>query len=338
MNKKKEKTTIQDVANTAGVSIATVSRVLNNPENVRETTRAKVLDTMRLLGYRYYERYPDGFEPKRLLLLVAPLTSDSSNDLFFSKVIDGVDGAAKRNGYEFVIHKSGDSQEDLQHIIKILQIVQASGVICLNHVADKSFFESIVEYAPVVQCFDYQLDWDVSQISIDDFEVSKALVSYAISRGKKKIAIINGNLRYGYAKKRQKGYLAALEEAGIEARKEWIFNLDNADFGPATSAATQLLNLDNRPDAVFAVSDVFAASVIKVGLGMGLRVPEDLGVIGFDNTAISLISVPSITTVNYPKQRMGSLACELLIQQINNPNMEKKHLILDTEIIVRESI
>lgn len=129
-----------------------------------------------------------------------------------------------------------------------------------------------------------------------------------------------------------------MAEAGLPVQKGWIKSLSDISFLPAISVATQLLSSDDPPEAIFAVSDTIAVAAIKAAKVMGLRIPEDIGVVGFDDTPLSILSDPSITTVNQPMYQMGYLACEIVINNVLLPSSEPQQLLLNTEIVVRSSI
>ena len=136
----------------------------------------------------------------------------------------------------------------------------------------------------------------------------------------------------------KKGLWRLLKKRNIKFNPDFVVQLPEFSYDAAFSIATQLLSMKERPDAIFAVSDVFAVAAVKAAKRLGLNVPEDIGVVGFDNTNISIISEPSLTTVKQPQFQLGFLACEMLLEKINNQNTPPKQIMLDVEIIVRESI
>ena len=173
--------------------------------------------------------------------------------------------------------------------------------------------------------------------SIDSVMAARRAVQFLQAVGYSKIALINSSLQYKYAQDRQFGYEQALTEAGLTVRPEWLVHITDVNYSLAAGAAERLLGLPDRPDAIFAVSDVIAAAVIKVARRLGIKVPQDLGVIGFDNTEISQMMEPSITTINQPRYELGAYACDLLLEQIKNPKAPARQLLLNTELIARES-
>ena len=144
-------------------------------------------------------------------------------------------------------------------------------------------------------------------------------------------------MSFKYAVKRQEGFLDTLRKKDISVRPDWIVSLPEVNYQMAYSADCRLLNNEIRPNAFFVISDVFAAAVIRAAKRFDLRIPEDIIVVGFDNLDISIMTCPTITTVNQPSFQLGYSACELLLDSINHPDMFPKSLILDTELIIRES-
>ena len=136
---------------------------------------------------------------------------------------------------------------------------------------------------------------------------------------------------------REKGFLSALRKAGLQANSNWILHITEIDFDIAVSVITSLLKGSDRPDAIYCVSDVYGAATIKAIQNYGLRVPEDIAVVGFDNISLSKMVVPALTTINQPKKQLGHQACEILINLIENPSTPPQHILLDTELIVRSS-
>jgi LacI family repressor for deo operon, udp, cdd, tsx, nupC, and nupG len=191
---------------------------------------------------------------------------------------------------------------------------------------------------PIVQCSEYNQNYDsVSYVGIDDVSASRKAVEYAISTGHKKIALMNSTYRFHYAERRKTGYEEALFNAGLEIVPEWNVQIPDIDFGMAYSAASKLFALPNPPDAVFTISDFFAAAAIKAAAAAGLRVPQDVIAIGFDNINVAITTTPSITTVSQPRYQLGYTAFELLLNETMNPGIPKQHIFLDTEMIIRES-
>ena len=329
MNKKSQKATISDVAKAAGVSLATVSRAINR-KNVKKATYEKILKAVDEVGYE-----TDKLRNSSKLILVAV---PDINNPFYSEVIKGISSSAGRHGYQEIMLRTDSHMISYSFFHNIIQSTQVEGLITLDPIIATEITEKLSGEIPLIQCSEYTENSSVSYVSIDDFAASKAATKFIISKGKKDIALINGPQIYKYARNRQKGFIAALEEAGMKVNPDFIVHLPEFSYDAAFSIATQLLSMKERPDAIFAVSDVFAVAAIKAAKKLRLEVPEDIGVVGFDNTNISIIAEPSLTTVRQPQFQMGFLACEMLLEKINNEKTSPKQILLDVEIIVRESI
>jgi DNA-binding LacI/PurR family transcriptional regulator len=190
---------------------------------------------------------------------------------------------------------------------------------------------------PIVRCNEYCEVNGISFVCIDEFAAARKATDYLISCGYKKIALLNCSLHFPFVRQRETGYLEALSNAGLEKKAEWIAHISSINYALAYSSAMDILTQNDRPDAFFAVSDVYAIAVIHAVKRLKLRVPEDVSVIGFDNIEISSMVDPTITTIEQPDEQIGYQGCELLIEKINNPQIPSKRIFLDTELIVRES-
>lgn len=327
------KITIEDIAEKAGVSIATVSRILNNKDNVRKETRQRVMDAMSNLGY--HPDFSNGLvnSDSNLILMIVP---ELSNPIF-STIADGVQSSAMRHGYHLLVHQTRTINNTIDYYESLLKKNSVAGLILLNSVSDVGLLEKLNMRCPLVMCSEFCEGCDVSYVSIDDYAAGKNATDYLLSIGQKKIAFMNSTLENKYARHREAGYIASLKNAGIEVNEDWIMHLSDVNFNLALTAATHMLNSENRPDAFFAASDIYAAAIIKACKKMGLSVPQDISVVGFDNTDISIIADPAITTISQPSFEMGYQACDLLLSKMSNPGSPNKQILLDTELIVRGS-
>lgn len=330
MNKKNKKVTIHDVAAKAKVSVATVSRALNNLDNVKESTYIKIIEAAKSVGY-------DNFMIQHKSSLILVLIPDIDNP-FYSKIIDGISVAAKRNNYQELLVRTGSHPLTEEFVTNIVHQTHVEGVITLNPVSSVETLDNLMKKIPLVQCAEHIEHPRASYVSIDDISASKTVVKNILSKGKDKIALINGPLMYKYARKRKEGYLLALEEAGIEPTPSYIVELPAFSYETAFSMATQMLSMEDRPNGIFAVSDVFAVAAMKAATSLNLRIPEDVGIVGFDNTDISIMCDPPLTTVKQPQYQMGFLACEMLIEQINDKSTATKQLLLEVELIMRKTL
>ncbi len=333
----KTKIRISDVAQAAGVSNATVSRVVNNRSVVNSETYRKVVNAMNALGYSYsHALSPEpaaGKEPVRdLILLCLPTISNP----FYNEITIGAQNAAQRFGYKILISTGPLDNDGLARLIGSIKHDHVAGIITLTSLTP-AVLEKLCAVTQVVQCCEYCEGYSVPYVSIDDYQSTKGALQYLLSRGRKQIAFINGPINYKYARHRKKAYLDFIVENQLPVREDWIIQLSDVDFSMAVSAVTHLLSKQDLPTAVFASSDVFASAVIKVAQRYKIPVPKELMVVGFDNINVSSMCEPSITTVSQPKKQLGYMACELLIERLTDPSVRPKQILLDTELVIRES-
>lgn len=327
------KITIEEIAKRANVSIATVSRIINHKDTVKPATRQKVLDIMEEMNFQPKSAPVITNSKSKVILMCVP---DFTNP-FNSPVIDGVQKAAHVHDYDVLILQSKDFYTESTDYLNIIKNNSLAGMLILSSAPTSKLLEELSFRCPVVMCSEYAEDYGVSYVSINDFDAAKKAVNYLISTGCKKIGMINSNTKFKYARHREKGYFSALTDANLESNPEWISHISSINYNLALSNAKHILSLPNRPDAFFAISDVFAVAVIRAAKELGLRVPEDVSVVGFDNIELSVMCDPKITTVEQPAFDIGLQACELLIEKISNPSFTDKQIILNTELIVRES-
>lgn len=329
------KPTISQVADLSGVSIATVSRFINNTAVVKGNTAKKIMDAIQALNYPLPESFIITNKKKdgKVILINIPSVSNP----FYNDVIKGAQDAARRHDYYTLVNVQHLNSSTESTFFNLLNNINLCGAIILNAV-DQGYFNSLYHTIPFVQCCEYTENQNlVSYTSIDDVAATKQMMEYILSTGHTKIAFLCGPDRYKYARQRKAGYIQTLEAAGIPLNRDWIIQLPELDFDMALSSTHQLMSQKDRPTAIFAVSDVLAAAAIRGCRLAGLSVPSDIVVTGFDNVDISQATSPSITTINQPKYQLGYMACELLIEKLNSPNGEPRQVLLNTELIIRES-
>lgn len=329
----KSKVTIQDIANRAGVSIATVSRILNQKGAVKPSTQKKVLQAMEEL--QYDTTTLNAAASFRLLLAFVP---DFANP-FYARIIDGMQQTAHENNYEIFLVQVKDIYSNYNFFTNMVKNGNFSGILWLSAVPPVDLLSAISRHCPTVMCCEYPEHYETSYVSINDVSAAYKAVNYLISTGCRRIGLVNCSPKYKYARHRKEGYVKALNDAGLPLRPEWIINIPYITYSLAYSAVLQVLTgSDPLPDAFFTCSDVFAAAVINAAQHRGIHVPDELSVIGFDNVETSRITAPTITTIGQPAFQLGQQSCAMLIDKIQNPALSTdKHLLLDTELIIRGS-
>ena len=328
----KTKVTIQEVAVDAGVSLATVSRVLNGTGPVKERTRQKVLASIERLGYKGGESVRCLCQDSRLILFNLPLISNP----FYDEIVRGAKMSAAQHGYHILFNEGHAIAAELPALLAVIKKIKAAGMIITNQVPTPLLRE-IAAVLPVVQCCEFNDEVELPYVSIDDVQASISAVEHLGSLGKKRIAILNGPERYKYSRHRLRGYQLGLTRLGLEYDPQLVVHLPDINYALAVSTTMQMIQSTNPPDAFFSFFDVFAAAVIRGAKLCGYEVPGDFPVVGFDNTDLTSITVPSITTVNQPRLQMGFTACEMLIERLQTPQAPVRQVFMDTELIVRES-
>lgn len=321
-----------EVARLAGVSPATVSRVLNHREQVSDATAHKVEEALRQLGVEPAARAPRRQRRKDLILVNYPLSPNP----FYEEVIQGIITSAAAHGFAVVESHGYLTDGTIADFLELLRTVGASGVITFGQ-HEVRLLAKVQELVPVVQCCEYNEASNAPYVSIDDRAAAQRAVEFLVSAGRSRIALLNGPGTYKYARERRRGYLAAMEAAGLEAHPDWLMQVPRIDYTMAQTVVSQLLVAGEVPDAIFCASDVLAAAAINAARRYHLHVPDDLMVVGFDNVSISQMVRPSITTVAQPRNQLGYTAAEVLVDHIAHEEASLGSILLPTELVVRES-
>ncbi|SAK90897.1 LacI family transcription regulator [Caballeronia hypogeia] len=331
----REEVSIADVAERAGVSVATVSRVLNGHTNVREVTREKVLQAVASSGYRINELARNlRTAESRLLLTMVP---DFGNP-FYAAIVRGIDTVARQNGYFMLLCDTGADPLRERSYFDLLRGRRADGAICLDPAAVQKALAEEASTLPWVACCEFDPAAGVPYVGIDNHLAAGDVVRYLVAKGHRRIALINSGQGYLYGRQRLAGYRDALSDAGLHANPAWQIELDSLDYEAGARATAQLIALgDVRPSAIFAVSDTLAIGVMNGVRNAGLRVPEDVAVVGFDDIAVAAHVDPPLTTVLQPMQRLGETAAELLLKRLRDPRVEVPGVLLPHRLIERRS-
>jgi LacI family transcriptional regulator len=323
---------IKDVAREAGVSIATVSRVVNKLSSVKKYNREKVEEVIKKLKFR------PNLSAQRLaskrnnnaIGLVIPRYGDIFHSYYALQILQGIGIAVERMKMDLLLHVTNGET--------FLNISSVEGVIFSDIIGNEEQVDGVVEAGlPCVIINYYTKDLPVSCISIDNFNAGVDAAEYLIKLGHSRIATITGALKTQVAIDRLNGYLTALEKHDIEKKKDYI---KYGDFGreSARMLTKELIRMKIPPTAIFAASDEMAVGAIQVCLENGISVPGDISVIGFDDNpfALSYSPVP-LTTIRQPLHKMATVAAQILNQIIQKKIRTDKRIILSTELVERSS-
>lgn len=327
---------IKDIAAIAGVSIATVSRTIRDPSVVAESTRAKVLLAIEKSGYT-----PNNLgvslrtSKSGNIVVIIPDVSDSFN----FGVIKAMEHVAHEHGYSILLGDTQGLESREKAYASMVKSRQADGIILFSHrlpfktTKDKPIASQI---PPLVNSCEMVPIKGIPSVMIDNIQAAKDAVNHLISLGHSKIAAITGDMNSPSAQDRLKGFHQALKEANITPDPEFIKNglytIDNGE-----RCADELFLQSKRPSAIFCFSDEIALGCYSSLTAKGFKIPDDISIIGFDNSKFSKYFSPPLTTISQPVEEIGKTCMDLLIQLINGYPIKKINYILPHELIIRQS-
>jgi LacI family transcriptional regulator len=309
------KAIIDDVASLAGVSIKTVSRVVNREQNVRAETRERVEAAIAKLNYRPSVS-ARGLAGNRSFML--GLIYGRPGAHYVIDIQEGLLEVCRPFGYELVIHpgdaRDGHLQSEVSDLILDRRI---DGVILSPPISDQLEVIALLRQAaiPLVRIAPTLDKQAHPYVETDDQDASMAMTEALVALGHRRIGFIAGDPDHRAVALRLLGYRQALRAHGIAEMEEWVANGDNR-FDTGVVAAQQLLALPGRPTAIFAATDEMAAGVVKAAHMLGLRIPEQLSVVGFDDAPIARQVWPSLTTIAQPIREMARTATLMLLEQL----------------------
>lgn len=324
--------TIKQVAKEAGVSVATVSRVLNEEDKVSPGTKRHVLEVIERMGYtpNVLGRNLRTRATRKVLVLLPSMSNQ-----FYASVIRGMETVARKQRYQVLTSSTYSKEETERELISMLYTRSVDGIVLLASQQSADRLTEIAREKPLVMCCEYTQGAQLSAVTIDNYRAAREAVEYLIKAGHKRIALISNEKVYS-AQQRTQGYMDALKNCGYPIVPEYVVQTEYT-FQAGVSAAKKLMRLKQPPTAVFAISDVLAAGVIKVLISQGKRPGADVDVFGFDNTSLAKMITPSLSTVSQPRRQMGEQAMTLLLQKIENRNSENRLVILPNQLVLRET-
>jgi LacI family transcriptional regulator len=323
--------TIRDVAARAGVSVATVSKVINRRYGVSAETLARVQAVIAELGYE-------------ASLVAQSLRNNRTNVIgilvadiepFSTEVLRGASDAIRGTGFELVVYSAGGRASDQvgwerRYLSRLSGTLVDGAVLVTPTVVDVNYG------APVVAVDPHAGPSEFPTIDSDNFKGAQLAVEHLLSLGHRRIGMLTGRPDLQSAWLREQGYRAALTAAGLRV-DENLLRVGAYDPGISFASARDLLGIPDRPTAIFAANDVSAIATIDAAVELGMRIPSDLSVVGFDNVPESVLSSPPLTTIRQPIREMGQRAMDLLVRLIRGEPADATHITLATSLVVRQS-
>lgn len=334
--------TIDDVATLAGVSIKTVSRVVNREPNVRESTREKVEQAIAQLKYRPNVSARNlASHHAHLIVLVYddPSAYEAPSAQYIINMQEGALKACSAAGFELLIHPCNYRDANVgRELQSIIGRVRAAGIIIAAPLSNMPNIVRAVREtgSAFVRLSPGTANGDEYAVSTNDREFSAEMTRYLASLGHKRIAFIKGDTAHKAVGNRYDGYRDGLEQSGIEFREELVAQGNNS-LGSGEACAAELLQREPRPTAIFCANDDMAAGVLRVAMRLGIRVPDELSIAGCDDIALCQQLYPSLTTIRQPLAAMAEIASQALIDASRGKSDKPAHNVVPGSLEIRES-
>ena len=329
-------TTLLDVARLAGVSTATVSRALEKPKTVADATRTRVMEAVVACGYtpNVVARNLRKMETRLITILVADITNP-----FFNEIIRGIEQVARENGYSVLLADSENDPGQENAYGSLLAAKRTDGMILLNGRMPAGLLLPDGDGpadAPIVVACEYLPNLDLPTIQIDNIEAAKRATGHLVQLGHRRIGFVTGPVWNVLSRDRLYGYRDALLAGGLPFDESLVVT-GNFSIQSGVAATESLLRLSSRPTGVFASNDEMAIGAIRAARDAGLRVPDDISIVGFDDIRFAAFVDPPLTTIRQPGQEIGRRAMSHLVRILSGERVAERRQILPTELVIRGS-
>ncbi|MNM87278.1 HTH-type transcriptional regulator MalR [compost metagenome] len=333
--------TIKDVAKKAGVSPSTVSRVLSNHPRISAETSRKVREIMEQLGYHpnIMAKSLVSKTTNSICIMLPKSAEELFSNFFFMELIRGIVTQATRLGYDVLISSGANEKEEVEAVSRLLNGRRVDGVVLLYSRKDDPVIDFLQEnghhFVLIGRSEKYP---DTLSVDNDNVQASYDATKHLISLGHERIGFVSGPPDLIFSKDRLKGYMDALNDAGLEMRPEWIVEgefLQDSGY----RAMSFFMNLPERPTAIVLIDDVVSFGVLRSLHELKFKVPEDLCLVSFNNIPLSELSTPPLSSMDIGIYNLGYTASQLLIQSIENGNDKnyQKRQIIPHRLMIRES-
>jgi LacI family repressor for deo operon, udp, cdd, tsx, nupC, and nupG len=328
--------TIEDVAAIAGVSIATVSRALNEPAKVADSTRRRVTEAIAKTGYTTNAMARNlRMRRSNMILILAPDVGDPN----FSNILVGLETEASKRGYGLLIGNTQNEPSREADYLRFINSNQADGLILLTGHLPYGFSqtETPVRLPPMVAVNEPVSNGEVPFIGVDNFEGARIATEHLIAQGHRRIAFIGHSTSRAVNRLREEGYRAALATSGIAVDPAMI--LDGDGTTESGRAAAELMFVrDNLPTAFFCINDATALGVMIALNARRYDLPGDFSIMGFDDISFASFVTPALTTMKQPRLNIGERAMDLLLALLQGATPDSTEVLLRAELIVRNSV
>lgn len=331
------KSSIREVAKRAGVSLGTVSNVLNRPEIVAEETRERVQSAIEEIGFvrNGSARQLRAGTSRHIGLVVLDVANP-----FFTEVARGAEDLANQAGYAVILCNSDDSAEKENHYLQMLEEQRAQGILITPVQGDASYLHRLRQRGISIVLLDRPSRIkDLCSVAVDDVCGGEMATAHLLEQGHERVAFVHGPLSIRQCADRKRGVHRAIKAAGLDLEQALV-NITTAAQSAREGelAVEHLLNARIKPTAVFCANDLLALGVMRGLIKQGLSIPRDMAMVGYDDVEFASVLSTPLTSVRQPKYELGRMATELLLDEAHHSaNHEHKHIVYQPELIVRES-
>ena len=341
----RKQTTIYDIAKEAGASPTTVSRVLSNSGYpVSERMRRRILEAAERLHY-----VPNrvGRQLKQRRSMTIGVIVPTITNPFYSQLVLGIEETAREHGYHIMLCNTHQNMDFEAHYLQMLFELQVDGIVLSSITAKPELLKRYMERGmSIVNCDEWIEDLDLPQVGFDYERGGYLATGYLLSLGHTEIAFMSAPLDRPSRKGMYNGYVRAMREAGLPLRSEWILVSDWKpsstmgrvyEFENGRQLAEKYLQLKRKPSAVYCANDITAIGVMQHLQSYGVRIPDDLSIIGFDDIEFAQMVTPALSSVHHPKYNMGRIACLTLLHELGVTEKKEENVGMDPTIVARAS-
>lgn len=326
---------LHDIAASAGVSPSTVSRYLSGQLPLKSETESRILDAITALGYNRAARAPrERRSGSGVIGLVVPQVGNT----YFGRIADAIVKVAERQGLPVLICSTLSHARKQLDYVELLTSHDVAGIIYAGNYASNRALSNVIASGRPVVVIDEALTSApaVDSVLVDDYAGAYQAVTYLTNLGHERVALVTGPSELRSVQERTRGYRDAMAKAGLSTDGQVILNGGfNEEYG--VTAVSHLLSAPEQPTAVFAASDSIAMGILTAAKSLGVRIPDDLSVVGFDDIPDAAIVTPRLTTVHTPVDRMANAAVELLANRIDDTTRPVTNTVIGVALVVRES-
>jgi LacI family transcriptional regulator len=328
---------IREVAKLAGVSLGTVSNVLNRPEIVALETRQRVQQAIDDIGFvrNGSARQLRVGASQHIGLVVLDVANP-----FFTEVARGVEDMANQAGYVVILCNSDDSVEKENHYLHVLEEQRTQGVLITPVQSDASYLQRFRQRGIAVVLLDRPSKIkDLCSVAVDDVRGGELAAAHLLEKGHERIGFVHGPLSIRQIADRRRGVVRAVKTAGLDPERALVDISTHAQSSKeGEDCVEKLLGTSKRPTAVFCANDLLALGLMRGLIKHGISIPREMALVGYDDVEFASVLSTPLTSIRQPKYELGRAAAELLLDEANNPTSHQhKHIIYQPELIVRES-